>query len=62
MLDSKESRTVFSQTVKYYNKQLETLLKIIISGGGTGGHVFPAIAIARALKEKVIAQSRMCGM
>ena len=28
------------------------MLKIIISGGGTGGHVFPAIAIARALKEK----------
>ena len=25
--------------------------KIIISGGGTGGHVFPAIAIANALKE-----------
>lgn len=27
--------------------------KIIISGGGTGGHIFPAIAIANALKEKV---------
>ncbi len=26
--------------------------KVIISGGGTGGHVFPAIAIADALKEK----------
>jgi len=26
--------------------------RIIISGGGTGGHVFPAIAIADALKEK----------
>ncbi|MCB0578982.1 MAG: undecaprenyldiphospho-muramoylpentapeptide beta-N-acetylglucosaminyltransferase [Phaeodactylibacter sp.] len=26
--------------------------KIIISGGGTGGHVFPAIAIADAIKEK----------
>ena len=26
-------------------------LKIIISGGGTGGHIFPAIAIARALEE-----------
>ena len=24
---------------------------IIISGGGTGGHVFPAISIANALKE-----------
>ncbi|TVR73620.1 MAG: undecaprenyldiphospho-muramoylpentapeptide beta-N-acetylglucosaminyltransferase [Marinilabiliales bacterium] len=26
-------------------------LKILLSGGGTGGHVFPAIAIADALKE-----------
>ena len=26
--------------------------KIIISGGGTGGHIFPAIAIANALKNK----------
>ncbi|MFI5136060.1 MAG: UDP-N-acetylglucosamine--N-acetylmuramyl-(pentapeptide) pyrophosphoryl-undecaprenol N-acetylglucosamine transferase, partial [Chitinophagales bacterium] len=25
--------------------------KVIISGGGTGGHVFPAIAIANALKK-----------
>ncbi len=25
--------------------------RIIISGGGTGGHIFPAIAIANALKE-----------
>ena len=26
-------------------------IKIIISGGGTGGHIFPAIAIANAVKE-----------
>ena len=26
-------------------------MRIIISGGGTGGHIFPAIAIANALKE-----------
>lgn len=26
-------------------------LKVIISGGGTGGHIFPAIAIANAVKE-----------
>ena len=25
--------------------------KIIIGGGGTGGHIFPAIAIARALRD-----------
>ena len=27
-------------------------MKAIISGGGTGGHIFPAIAIANALKEQ----------
>lgn len=27
--------------------------KIIISGGGTGGHIFPAISIANALKSKL---------
>ena len=27
-------------------------LKVIIAGGGTGGHVFPAIAIANAIKSK----------
>ncbi|WP_295768199.1 undecaprenyldiphospho-muramoylpentapeptide beta-N-acetylglucosaminyltransferase [uncultured Mucilaginibacter sp.] len=26
-------------------------LRIIISGGGTGGHIFPAVAIANALKQ-----------
>lgn len=26
-------------------------MKVIISGGGTGGHIFPAIAIANALRE-----------
>jgi len=27
------------------------MVKVIISGGGTGGHVFPAIAIANAIKK-----------
>ena len=27
-------------------------LRVIISGGGTGGHIFPAISIANAIKEK----------
>ena len=26
--------------------------RVIISGGGTGGHIYPAIAIANAIKEK----------
>jgi UDP-N-acetylglucosamine--N-acetylmuramyl-(pentapeptide) pyrophosphoryl-undecaprenol N-acetylglucosamine transferase len=28
-------------------------LKFIVSGGGTGGHIFPAVAIANALKQRV---------
>ena len=27
-------------------------LKVIVSGGGTGGHIFPAISIANAVKEQ----------
>ena len=25
--------------------------RIIVSGGGTGGHIFPAVSIANAIKE-----------
>jgi UDP-N-acetylmuramate--alanine ligase len=32
---------------------IEKPLKVIISGGGTGGHIYPAIAIANALKAMV---------
>jgi UDP-N-acetylglucosamine--N-acetylmuramyl-(pentapeptide) pyrophosphoryl-undecaprenol N-acetylglucosamine transferase len=28
-------------------------MKVIVSGGGTGGHIFPAIAIANAIKSRV---------
>ena len=27
-------------------------LRIIISGGGTGGHIFPAVSIANAIRTK----------
>ena len=33
-------------------KRKELSKKIIIAGGGTGGHIFPAIAIANALKQE----------
>ncbi len=35
------------------NNKKNKPLKILIAGGGTGGHVFPAIAIATAIQEKV---------
>ena len=28
-------------------------LRIIISGGGTGGHIFPAVSIANAIKAAI---------
>ena len=30
---------------------MEDKPRIIISGGGTGGHIFPAISIAQAIKS-----------
>lgn len=30
---------------------MEEELRVIISGGGTGGHIFPAVSIANAIKE-----------
>ena len=29
---------------------MEKELRVIISGGGTGGHIFPAVSIANAVK------------
>ena len=31
---------------------MKKLNKVIISGGGTGGHIFPAIAIANEIKKR----------
>ncbi len=31
---------------------MESKLRIVISGGGTGGHIFPAVSIANAIKAK----------
>ena len=28
-------------------------MKVLLSGGGTGGHVYPAIAIANKIKEEI---------
>jgi len=32
--------------------KMEKELRVIISGGGTGGHIFPAVSIANAIKAK----------
>lgn len=37
---------------KHSRTNKENSLRIIISGGGTGGHIFPAVAIARELKAR----------
>ena len=34
------------------NKGIEKL-RVLISGGGTGGHVFPAIAIAQEIQKRI---------
>src|SRR5579871_6556405 len=45
MLSNWKERNKYKLKVNSVNR------RIIISGGGTGGHIFPAIAIANALKE-----------
>jgi UDP-N-acetylglucosamine--N-acetylmuramyl-(pentapeptide) pyrophosphoryl-undecaprenol N-acetylglucosamine transferase len=38
--------------MKEENRNMDTELRIIISGGGTGGHIFPAVSIANAIRAK----------
>lgn len=42
-----------TQSNKKLKKHNMTLKRIIIAGGGTGGHIFPAIAVAKALQQMI---------
>ena len=35
-------------------------MKIIVSGGGTGGHIYPAVTIARAIETQILQANGVC--
>jgi len=39
------------KSYRSHKKEAMSELRVIISGGGTGGHIFPAVSIANALRE-----------
>lgn len=54
MVSAVSVKSVFQKTANpnlSNNKVSDQKLKILVTGGGTGGHVFPAIAIADAIKK-----------
>ena len=38
--------------MKQFMKESNKTYKLLVSGGGTGGHIFPAVAIANAFRRR----------
>ncbi|MDR2359279.1 MAG: undecaprenyldiphospho-muramoylpentapeptide beta-N-acetylglucosaminyltransferase [Prevotellaceae bacterium] len=52
MKNEKKHRITHSHSLLDKRQGTAAPLKVIISGGGTGGHIYPAIAIANALRQR----------
>ena len=46
-----KNNTIENSLIANPGKEMETGFRFILAGGGTGGHIFPAIAIANAIKK-----------